>query len=84
MIRLQNIEKSVPLAGGRSWLLRNISLDIAEGEFASVRGPSGAGKTTLLNVLGLMDHDWQGAFTFDGVAVETLNAKQRQALQRVV
>lgn len=82
MIRLQNIEKSVPLAGGRSWLLRNISLDIAEGEFASVMGPSGAGKTTLLNVLGLMDHDWQGAFTFDGVAVETLNAKQRQALQR--
>jgi len=82
MIRLQNIEKSFPLAGGRSWVLRNIELDIAEGEFVSVMGPSGAGKSSLLNVLGLMDHDWQGAYAFDDVAVEKLNAKQRQALQR--
>lgn len=82
MIELRNIEKSFPLAGGRTWVLRNINLDIAEGEFASVMGPSGAGKSSLLNVLGLMDHDWQGSYTFDDVAVEKLNAKQRQALQR--
>lgn len=82
MIRLENLEKSIPLAGSRSWILRNIRLDIAEGEFVSVMGPSGAGKSSLLNVLGLMDHDWQGAFSFDGVAVEKLNPKQRQALQR--
>lgn len=82
MIRLEKIEKSFPLAGGRSWVLRNIDLDIAEGEFVSVMGPSGAGKSSLLNVLGLMDHDWQGSYTFDDVAVEKLNAKQRQALQR--
>lgn len=82
MIRLQNVEKSFPLAGGRSWVLRNIDLDIAEGEFVSVMGPSGAGKSSLLNVLGLMDHDWQGGYAFDDIAVEKLNAKQRQALQR--
>jgi ABC-type lipoprotein export system ATPase subunit len=82
MIHLENLEKSVPVASGRQWLLRNITMDIAEGEFVSIMGPSGAGKTTLLNVLGLMDHDWQGGFSFDGVAVEKLNAKQRQALQR--
>ena len=82
MIHLENIEKSFPLAGGRSWVLRNINLDIADGEFVSVMGPSGAGKSSLLNVLGLMDHDWQGAYTLDGVAVEKLNAKQRQTLQR--
>ena len=82
IIELRNIEKSFPLAGGRSWVLRNINLDIAEGEFVSVMGPSGAGKSSLLNVLGLMDHDWQGSYAFDGVAVDKLNAKQRQALQR--
>lgn len=82
MIRLENVEKSFPLAGGRTWVLRNITLDIVEGEFVSVMGPSGAGKSSLLNVLGLMDHEWQGAFSFDGVAVEKLNPKQRQALQR--
>ncbi|MBO9663917.1 ABC transporter ATP-binding protein [Dokdonella sp.] len=82
MIRLENVEKSFPLAGGRTWVLRNIGLDIAEGEFVSVMGPSGAGKSSLLNVLGMMDHDWQGSYAFDDVKVETLNAKQRQALQR--
>lgn len=82
MIRLENVEKSYPLAGGRVWVLRNINLDIVEGEFVSVMGPSGAGKSSLLNILGLMDHDWQGAYALDGVAVEKLNAKQRQALQR--
>lgn len=82
MIHLENVEKSFPLAGGRSWVLRNVTLDIAAGEFVSVMGPSGAGKSSLLNVLGLMDHEWQGAYALDGITVEKLNAKQRQALQR--
>ncbi|HET6546630.1 MAG TPA: ABC transporter ATP-binding protein [Rhodanobacteraceae bacterium] len=82
MIHLENVEKSFPLAGGRTWVLRNINLDIADGEFVSVMGPSGAGKSSLLNVLGLMDHDWQGAYALDGVAVEKLDAKKRQGLQR--
>ena len=81
-IELRNLEKSYPLAGGRAWVLRNIGLDIADGEFVSVMGPSGAGKSSLLNVLGLMDHDRQGAYSLDGVAVEKLNQKQRQNLQR--
>ncbi|HET9033609.1 MAG TPA: ABC transporter ATP-binding protein [Dokdonella sp.] len=82
MIHLEKIEKSYPLEGGRSWVLRNVDLDIAEGEFVSVMGPSGAGKSSLLNVLGLMDHDWQGSYSLDGVVVDKLNTKQRQALQR--
>jgi putative ABC transport system ATP-binding protein len=82
MIHLEKVEKSYPLEGGRSWVLRNVDLDIADGEFVSVMGPSGAGKSSLLNVLGLMDHDWQGAYALDGVAVDKLNGKQRQSLQR--
>jgi len=82
MVELRAIEKSYPLAGGRSWVLRNVSVDILAGEFVSVMGPSGAGKSSLLNVLGLMDHEWQGSYALDGVAVEKLNQKQRQALQR--
>jgi len=81
-VELRAVEKSFPLAGARSWVLRKIDLDIAAGEFVSVMGPSGAGKSSLLNVLGLMDHDWQGSYALDGVAVGTLNPKQRQALQR--
>ena len=82
MIHLETIEKSYPLEGGQIWVLRNVALDIADGEFVSVMGPSGAGKSSLLNVLGLMDHDWKGSYSLDGVAVDNLNGKQRQSLQR--
>jgi ABC-type lipoprotein export system ATPase subunit len=82
LIELNDIEKSFPLAGGRVWVLRQVSLDIDAGQFVSIMGPSGAGKSSLLNVLGLMDHDWQGRYALDGTEVEKLNAKQRQALQR--
>ena len=82
MIRLNNVEKSVPLQGGRVWILRNIALAIGPGEFVSVMGPSGSGKTSLLNVLGLMDSDWQGEYWFGETAVHKLALKQRQALQR--
>ncbi|HEY0229627.1 MAG TPA: ABC transporter ATP-binding protein [Dokdonella sp.] len=82
LIELRNLEKSFPLAGGRVWVLRQIELDIEAGRFVSIMGPSGAGKSSLLNVLGLMDHDWQGSYALDGTAVEKLNPKQRQALQR--
>ena len=82
MIKLNNVEKSVPLAAGRSWILRNINLQIGAGEFVAVTGPSGSGKTSLLNVLGMMDGDWQGEYWLGEQAVHKLNLKQRQALQR--
>ena len=82
MIRLTNVEKSVPLQGGRTWILRNVALDVRPGEFVSVMGPSGSGKTSLLNILGLMDSDWQGEYWFGEQSVHKLNLKQRQALQR--
>ncbi len=82
MIELHNLERSYPIASGRSWVLRNIKLDIPEGDFVSITGPSGSGKTSLLNVLGMMDHDWIGEFTFDGQKVQGMNAKQRQAFAR--
>jgi len=82
MIRLNNVEKSYPLQGGRTWILRNVTLNIAAGEFVSIMGPSGSGKTSLLNVFGLMDSDWQGEYWFGEQAVHKLAHKQRQTLQR--
>lgn len=82
MIKLDNVEKSVPLAAGRSWILRNVNLQIDAGEFVAITGPSGSGKTSLLNVLGLMDSEWQGEYWLGERGVHKLNAKQRQALQR--
>jgi ABC-type antimicrobial peptide transport system, ATPase component len=44
--------------------LRDINLDVEEGDFVSVMGPSGAGKSTLLHILGMHDHGWRGEYFF--------------------
>jgi putative ABC transport system ATP-binding protein len=51
MLKLRNIEKSVKTRAGFTYILRQISLDFAEGEFVTIMGPSGAGKSTLLSIL---------------------------------
>jgi putative spermidine/putrescine transport system ATP-binding protein len=47
LLRIRNVAKSF----GRSVVLRNISLDVAEGEFLTILGESGSGKTTLLRII---------------------------------
>lgn len=82
MIRLEKLEKSIAVGNGRSWLLRQIDLTVAPGEFVAVTGPSGAGKSTLLSILGLMDGDFGGRYFLDGQPIHELAAKARQAVQR--
>ena len=82
VIELRQLEKSFQLASGAHFVLRNINLDIAAGEFVSITGPSGSGKTSLLNIIGLLDHDWKGEFNLSGEAVHKANAKRRDALKR--
>ncbi|MDB6040165.1 MAG: transporter, ATPase subunit, partial [Verrucomicrobiales bacterium] len=64
MINLKNLEKSIKTKAGETWLLRQINLDIPEGEFVTFMGPSGAGKSTLLSILGCYDHSWEGEYFF--------------------
>lgn len=82
MIELAHIEKSFPLAAGRSWVLRNVNLAIGEGEFVSIVGPSGSGKSSLLSVLGLLDADWSGEYRFDGHELHAMKPKQRADFAR--
>ena len=82
MITLRNIDRVYPLKGGPFFALRNINLEIGEGEFVSVMGPSGSGKSTLLHILGLHDSAWQGEYWFGGEAVHKLDKKKRFDLQK--
>ena len=82
MIKLRNLERSYPLGHGKFfYVLRDITLDLAEGEFVSVMGPSGAGKSTLLHILGMHDHGWTGEYFFNETAVHHLKAKERATLR---
>ena len=82
MISLRNVEKSYPVAGGRVFVLRQVTLDIAAGEFVTVMGPSGAGKSTLLAILGMLDGAWTGEFRLIDQDVHKLDNKRRVALHK--
>lgn len=82
MIRLAGIEKAYPLGAGRTYVLRNVSMDVDAGDFVTVMGPSGAGKSTLLAILGLLDADWSGEYELAGQPVHRMRAKDRRALGR--
>ena len=82
MIRLQGIEKSYPYKGGRTFVLRQIGLEVAEGDFVTIMGPSGSGKSTLLAILGMLDSEYSGEYWFRDDAVHKMSVKQCNALHK--
>ena len=82
MIKLRNLEKCFKTKAGFAYVLRQIDLDISEGEFITIMGPSGAGKSTLLGILGMYDHAWEGEFIFADQVVHQISPKQRSALNK--
>jgi len=82
MLELKGIYKWVNTGGNRVYLLKDVDLNVKEGEFISIMGPSGSGKSTLLNVVGMLDDFNEGEYTFLQEPVHTLKEKQRSALYR--
>jgi putative ABC transport system ATP-binding protein len=82
MIRLRNVEKCYQTKAGFTYVLRQIILDIADGDFVTIMGPSGAGKSSLLGILGLYDHAWEGEYHFLEHPVHRLSPKDRAALNK--
>ena len=72
MITLNKISKAYRTSDLETLALHEVSLTIAEGEFAAIMGPSGCGKSTLLNVVGMIDRPTAGHYLFDGTDVSAL------------
>lgn len=82
MIRLKNIDKYVDARFQRVFILKGIHLHISQGEFVTLMGPSGVGKSTLLNILGLLDEDYDGEYTFHEKKIAAMRGKERTALHK--
>lgn len=82
MIQLNDLDKFIESRFQRVFLLKGIHLTIKEGEFVTLMGPSGAGKSTLLNILGLLDEDYQGTYSFLGKDIRSMKAKERSNLHK--
>ncbi len=82
MIQLDNIKKVFQTEEVETWALRNISLEVKEGEFVAIMGPSGCGKSTLLNIIGLLNNPTSGSYLLDGKDVSTLKESERTLIRR--
>lgn len=76
MIRLNGIEKYYENRVMKTYVLRNINLEVKQGEFVSVMGPSGSGKTTLLNIIGMLDAPSKGEYYFLDEPVHKMSEKK--------
>ncbi len=73
MLRLDNINKSYRIGQHHLHVLRDVRLEVADGEFAAIMGASGSGKSTLLNVLGILDNYDSGEYWLGDTLIKNLS-----------
>lgn len=78
----KNVKKIYGSRGNIYPAINDISLEIKEGEFIGIMGPSGAGKTTLLNVVSTIDKPTSGIITIDGDNIVKMNEDKLSSFRR--
>ncbi len=82
VIKAEKLRKSYRLAAEEIVALKGIDLEVKEGDYVSVMGPSGAGKTTLLNLIGCMDGASAGRLEVLGQDLTGLGEDELPAIRR--
>lgn len=82
MIKMKEITKFYSSGFIKTFVLRNINLNVEEGEFLTIMGPSGAGKSTLLHMLGMLDSPSNGEYFFYDKPVHRLSERQLSDLHK--
>src|SRR5688572_16031094 len=76
LVEIRNVTKRYYKGGETITPLKDVSLDLEDGEFVSLMGASGTGKSTLLNLIASIDHPDAGTITVDGVDITSLSRTQ--------
>jgi putative ABC transport system ATP-binding protein len=82
MIKMRGITKYYEAGIVKTFVLRDVDLDVREGEFLTIMGPSGAGKSTLLHILGMLDTPSAGEYLFFDQSVHRLSERRLSELHK--
>lgn len=82
MIKTEKLQKVFRTEEVETWALKDVNIDIKEGEFVAIMGPSGCGKSTLLNIFGLLDNPTGGNYILNGTTVSDFSESQLTDLRK--
>ncbi len=82
ILELQNVEKIYGEKENQVKALRNINLQVEEGEFVAIVGTSGSGKSTLLNLIGALDNPTRGKIFIKKREIGSLSRKELTIFRR--
>jgi putative ABC transport system ATP-binding protein len=76
LIRVRDMSKIYRLKGEVVYALKDVDVDIIQGEYLSIMGPSGSGKSTLFNMIGALDRPSQGTVNIGPLDLPRLSSRQ--------
>ena len=76
ILEMRDICKDYPMGKTVTRVLKNVDLDVAEGDYLAIMGPSGSGKTTLMNLIGCLDVPTSGSYLLSGQDITKCTPKQ--------
>ncbi|MGD0230797.1 MAG: ABC transporter ATP-binding protein [Syntrophorhabdales bacterium] len=77
LVSIRGLTKSFHKDGATVGVLKGIDLEVGEGEYITIMGPSGAGKTTFLHVIGSLDRATEGEILYRGKNISLYNGEEQ-------